>query len=88
MPREISHDEIAERFVQAKVVDFAAMGKLITELGPIMAVGDRGWHGVNVGFFHTLACVMPAGDLSRLMGPLSTAALAAVALERGAQGGR
>ncbi len=80
MAREISHEEIAERFIQAKVVDYAAMGRLIAELGPLLAVGDRGWHGINFGRFHSLACSMPAEDLSRLVGSLGNAGLTSAAL--------
>ena len=86
MAREFSHDEIAERFIQAKVVDFAAMGRLITELGPTLAVNDRGWHGVNFGRFHILACMMPAGDLARVVGSLQTAGLTSAALEGAVHG--
>ena len=60
MPKDISHEEIAERFIQAKVVDFAAMGMFVAEFGPSLAVNDRGWHGVNFGRFNILACMMPA----------------------------
>lgn len=81
MARDISHEDIAERFIQAKVVDFAAMGKLVAELGPTLALADRGWHGVAFGKFHTLACMMPASDLTRLVGSLGNAGLTAAALE-------
>ena len=82
MPKELTHEEIAERFIHAKVIDFAAMGKLVTELGPTLAVSDRGWHGVNFGRFHFLACMMPASDLARVVGSLQTAALTSAALEQ------
>ena len=78
---EISHEEIAQRFMDAKIVNFQAMGKLVTDLGPALAIGDQGWHGVNFGRFHILACIMPAGDVARLVGSLQTAGLAAAALE-------
>jgi hypothetical protein len=81
MARDISHEDIAERFIQAKVVDFAAMGKLVAELGPLLAVADRGWHGVNFGRFHILACMMPAPDFTHVVGSLRTAALTSAALE-------
>jgi hypothetical protein len=81
MPRELTHEEIAERFIQAKVVDFSAMGRLVAELGPTLAVSDRGWHGVNFGRFHVLACSMPAAELERVVGSLKTANLTTAALE-------
>ncbi len=81
MSKTLSHEEIAERFIQAKVVDFAAMGKFITEFGPTLAANDQGWHGVNIGRFNILACMMPAADASRLVGDLAAAALTSKALE-------
>jgi hypothetical protein len=81
MPKDLSHEDIARKFVEAKVVDFSAMAKLITELGPELAVNDQGWHGVNFGRFHTLACMLPAADVTRLVGSLRTAALTATVLE-------
>jgi hypothetical protein len=80
MPESLSHEDIARRFVEAKVVDFSAMGKLIAELGPVLAVSDQGWHGVNFGRFHTLACILTASDVVRLVGDLRAARLTASAL--------
>jgi hypothetical protein len=81
MPKSLSHEEIAQRFVDAKVVDFGAMGKFITELGPVLAVHDLGWHGVNIGRYNILACMIPAVDAARLVGNLRSAAATAAALE-------
>jgi hypothetical protein len=83
MPKTISHEEIAERFVQAKVVDFSAMGKLVAELGPALAVGDQGWHGVSFGKWNILACFWRADDLARLT-DLRAAGQAAAAIDAGA----
>jgi hypothetical protein len=66
MPRNISHEEIAQQFIKAKVFDFNAMGKLIAEIGPELAVGDLGWHVINFGRYNTLACMLPAADVARL----------------------
>jgi hypothetical protein len=81
MPKSLSHEEIAQRLVDAKVFDFNAMGRFISELGPALAVGDTGWHGVNIGRFSILACMMPAGDAVRLVGNLRAAGGATAALE-------
>ncbi|MDP9123159.1 MAG: hypothetical protein M3N82_00900 [Pseudomonadota bacterium] len=81
MPKQLSHEEIAQRFVDAKVIDFDAMGRLIAELGPTLAVSDQGWHGFNFGRFNSLACMMPAADVARLVGNLHGAALTAAVLE-------
>lgn len=81
MANGLSHEEIAQRFVNAKVFDFGAMGKLISELGPELAARDQGWHGINFGRFNVLACMMPAADVARLVGNLRSAALTAAVIE-------
>jgi hypothetical protein len=80
MPKTISHEEIAERFVQAKVVDFNAMGKLITELGPALVVNDQGWHGVSFGRWNWLACYWRVEDLVRIS-DIRAASQAAAAID-------
>lgn len=81
MTRDLSHEEIAKRLVEANVVDFGAMGKFITEMGPVLAVNDRGWHGINIGRYNILACMLPASDVARLVGNLRTAGLTASIIE-------
>lgn len=81
MSKGISHEEIAQRFLESKAFDFNAAGKLIAELGPELAVHDQGWHGVSFGKFVILACMIPAADVARLVGNLEAAALTAAALE-------
>ncbi len=85
MPRNLSHEDIAQHFVKAKVFDFNAMGKLIAEIGPELAVSDLGWHGVNFGRYNILACMLPATDVARLVGNLRAAGLTAAALEGAAE---
>ncbi|MBV8809697.1 MAG: hypothetical protein JO033_13575 [Acidobacteriaceae bacterium] len=85
MSNNLSHEDIAKRFIEAKVVDFGAMGKFITELGPVLAVSDSGWHGINLGRFNILACMLPPADVTRLVGNLRTAALTASVLEGAAE---
>jgi hypothetical protein len=82
MPKTISHEEIAERFIQAKVMDFNAMGQLITELGPTLAVNDRGWHGISFGKWNWLACYWTADDLARII-DIRAASQAAAAIDAG-----
>jgi hypothetical protein len=81
MAKELSHEDIAQRFVDAKVIDFNAMGKLITELGPSLAVNDQGWHGISFGRWNWWNCYMPAVDAMRLVGSLPAAALTTRVLE-------
>ncbi|WP_088278637.1 hypothetical protein [Ideonella sp. A 288] len=87
MPKQLTHEEISQRFVDAKVVDYAAMGQLIAEIGPSLAINDHGVHGVAFGRFNTLACMMPAVDLGRLIGNLRGAGLTAAAIDAGADVG-
>jgi hypothetical protein len=86
MPTNLSHEDIAKKFVDAKVVDFGAMGRFITELGPALLINDSGWHGINIGRFNILACSMPAADVTRLVGNLRVAGLTASVLESAAEG--
>ena len=81
MKKSLSHEDIAQRFVEAKVVDFGAMGKFIAELGPALVVNDQGWHGINFGRFNVLACMLTASDVVRLVGNLRVAGLTATAME-------
>jgi hypothetical protein len=86
MPKSLSHEEIAQRLVDAKVIDYHAMGKFVAELGPALAVGDQGLHGVVFGRFNTLACMIPAVDAARLVGNLRNAGVANAALESAFEG--
>jgi len=86
MPKNLSHEDIAQKFVEAKVVDFNAMGRWVAELGPVLAVNDQGWHGVNFGRFNLLACSMPAIDVVRLVGNLGAAGLTATVMAGAAEG--
>jgi Na+/H+-translocating membrane pyrophosphatase len=54
--RNISHEEIVEKFVNSKSVDFAALGKFVAEYGSQIAVSSRGDYGVRIGFYNILAC--------------------------------
>lgn len=85
MPKSLSHEEISRRFIESKAVNFEAMGKFISEFGASLAVDDQGWHGVNIGRFNILACMMPAADVVRLVGDLRAAGLTAKVVEGAAE---
>jgi hypothetical protein len=85
MPKSLSHEEISRRFVESKAINFEAMGKFISEFGASLAVDDQGWHGINVGRFNILACMMPAADVARLVGDLRAAGLTARVIEGAAE---
>jgi hypothetical protein len=86
MKKGLSHEEIAQRFVEARAINFEVMGKLIADLGPSLLVNDQGWHGINFGRFNILACMLQASDIPRLVGGLRSAGLTAAALEGAAEG--
>ena len=47
-------------FLQSEALNFEAMGKFVTELGPELLVRDNGWHGINFGRFNILAWMSTA----------------------------
>jgi hypothetical protein len=86
MKKSLSHEEVAERFIAAKAINFDAMGKFVAELGPALVINDQGWHGINFGRFNILACMLQASDVARVVGNLRSAASTAAALEGAAEG--
>jgi hypothetical protein len=43
MATRVNHQEIVRAVLDAKAVDFAALGKLVAQLGPAMALADDPW---------------------------------------------
>jgi hypothetical protein len=41
----INHQEIVKKALESKAVDFAAIGKLVAELGPSVSLADEPWEG-------------------------------------------
>jgi hypothetical protein len=39
------HQEIVKRLLDTKAVDFAAVGKVVAELGPSLSLADEPWEG-------------------------------------------
>ncbi len=68
MAEALSHDEISSKFLESKALDFDAVGRFITDIGPDLVVRDGGLHGVIFGKFNTLACILRADDVDRLFG--------------------
>jgi hypothetical protein len=64
----LGHDEISQRFLDSKSLDFDAVGRFVTDIGPELTIRDDGLHGVLFGKFNTLACIFKADDLQQLMG--------------------
>ncbi len=56
MPQVLSHEEIVKNFLGSNTVDFNALGKFVTELGPSVALSGRGDYGVRIGWYNILMC--------------------------------
>lgn len=66
----ISNQEIVKKFVESKAIDFGAIGKLVTELGPALSSSEIGYRIVVAGRPFVIACLMPAADIRELVGEL------------------
>jgi hypothetical protein len=66
----ISNQEIVKKFIEAKAVDFNAIGRLVTDLGPALSTSDIGYRVVLAGRPFIIACLMPAADIRELVGEL------------------
>jgi hypothetical protein len=61
MPK-VSHQDIVKRLLDAKAVDFTAIGKVVGEIGPSLAVaedGVDGFCGTMRFFIHIYRVVQP-----------------------------
>jgi len=45
MARRVSHQDIVQQVLDTKAVDFAAIGKLVSQVGPTLSVADEPWEG-------------------------------------------
>jgi hypothetical protein len=43
MSTRVSHQEIVKAVLDSKAVDFAAVGKLVAQLGPTISLADEPW---------------------------------------------
>jgi hypothetical protein len=64
------NEEIGRRLVEANAFDFKAIGNLVTELSPELAVSGMGMRILLVGRPVIIACLMPAGDFGERVGRL------------------
>lgn len=67
----MTNDEIVRRFIEAKAIDFGAIGSVIAELGPRLAASDAGAKMVLVGRHNILACMMPGPAAGQLIGDVA-----------------
>jgi hypothetical protein len=52
----ISHEEIVRQFLGSKSIDFNAIGKFVSEVGPQIALSSSGDYCVRLGHLMILAC--------------------------------
>ena len=45
MASEVSHRDIVKRLLDSKAVDFNAISKVVSEMGPTLALADEPWEG-------------------------------------------
>lgn len=67
----MTNDEIVKRLIDAKAVDFHALGSVVAELGPRLAATDHGAKMVLVGRHNILACMMPPLAAGQLIGDIA-----------------
>jgi hypothetical protein len=66
---KVSHQDIVKRVLDSKSVDFAAVGKIVSELGPTMAMSDEPWDNfcwTMRTFFHCYIINHPSLPLENL----------------------
>jgi hypothetical protein len=45
MANRINHQEVVKKLLDSKAVDFAALGKMVAEIGPTISLADEPWDG-------------------------------------------
>jgi hypothetical protein len=71
----VRNEEIGKRLIAAKAIDFKAIGNLVTELAPELAVSGIGSRIVLVGRPVILACILQAGEFGERLGSLERLAV-------------
>jgi hypothetical protein len=66
----IRNDEIGRRLIASKAIDFKAVGNLVAELAPELAVSGIGHRIVLIGRPVILACILQAGEFGEKVGIL------------------
>lgn len=66
----IRNEEIGRRLIASKAIDFKAIGTLVAELAPELAVSGIGHRIVLVGRPVILACILQAGEFGERVGIL------------------
>lgn len=71
----MENDAIAARFLEAKAVNFEAIGTLVSKLGPELAVSKVGPKLVLVGRPFIVACMLTAREGAELINQFQNAEL-------------
>lgn len=69
MSHSEQHKQLVKKLLDAKAVDFAAIGKIVAEVGPTLSLSDEpgDWFcGTNRIFFHVYRVFNPSGPLENL----------------------
>jgi hypothetical protein len=55
MANRVDHKDLVKKFLDTKAVDFAAVGRVVAEVGPSLSLADEPWDlfcGTMRSFFH------------------------------------
>ena len=77
MAVRLTHQDVVKRFLDAKAVDFGAIGKAVSELGPSAALADDPWDifcGTMRRFVRVYVLDGPRGPVLEELGALRGAA--------------
>jgi hypothetical protein len=67
MSNRVNHQELVKKLLDAKAVDFGAVGKVIAELGPSLSLADEpgDWFcGTMRNFFHCYRIYQPGAGIN------------------------
>jgi hypothetical protein len=67
----MTNEQIVKRLIESKAVDFTAIGNLVTELGPNLALENAGAKFVLIGRINIIACMLPPAEASQLIGNIA-----------------
>lgn len=59
----VNHQDVVKRLLDAKTIDFGAIGKAVAELGPSLSLADEPWEGFcgTMRYFIRLFIINPHG---------------------------
>jgi hypothetical protein len=63
MSTRTNHQEIVKRVIEAKAIDFHAIGKVVSEIGPALSLADEPWEGFCGTMRHFIRIYNLSGNL-------------------------